>query len=432
MCSWAWRASKRRATTSHAAAELWARAAAQLDGRPRGSRRARARPRLPRRPGSATTSVRRWRARSRWRRRHRRGWPRRSGLIGLARAGRRSRGGSGVARSAAGVRAGGAALRGAGAAAGAALRRRRRRGRRGRACSTRSRRPDRAERPRGACAPTSSARSETRAGAPRRSRRWRPTSATASASRHPGAGGAQPARRRRDRRRRRRRAGGRGAGARGARTCARSWRRSPGVARAWEEVVVRYGELSSESTGAARVEWTRRVARRRRSARPQRRRAAPRSSWRWPRPTPPAKRWCSAWRDLGAAARAARQSRRGAVDCYRRGGADARAPSPSARAALLRAAAELLHRRMGRHEEAPAALGEALALDGGRRGGARRARRAAVGGRRRRRPHGHAGAQGRRCAGIAPERRTSWLERLGELAAARAAERRGPRALSAS
>ena len=191
-----------------------------------------------------------------------------------------------------------------------------------------------------------------------------------------------------------------------------AWRRS-----AWEEVVVRYGELSSESTGAARVEWTRRVAvAADRLGRSDDARAALELAV--AAPDAAGEALVSAWRDLGALHERI-GDHAGAVDCYRRGGADARAPSAAARVALLRAAAELLHRRMGRYDDAAAALGEALALDGSDVAtlDALDALQSEAG--------DDAGlldtlARKVALAGVAPERRTSWLERLGELAASRA------------
>ncbi len=190
-----------------------------------------------------------------------------------------------------------------------------------------------------------------------------------------------------------------------------AWRRS-----AWEEVVVRYGELSSESVGAARVEWTRRVAvAADRLGRSDDARAALELAV--AAPDAAGEALISAWRDLGALHERI-GDHAGAVDCYRRGGADARAPSAAARVALLRAAAELLQRRMGRHEEAAGALGEALALDGGDVAtlDALDALQSEVGD-----DAGLLDTLARKVAlrGVAPERRTSWLERLGELAAAR-------------
>ncbi|MGZ3437877.1 MAG: hypothetical protein ACXVDD_00085, partial [Polyangia bacterium] len=171
-----------------------------------------------------------------------------------------------------------------------------------------------------------------------------------------------------------------------------------------------------ESAGAARVEWTRRLAvaadRLGRSddalAALELAVAAPDAA---------GEALVHAWRDLGQLhERLGNQV--GAVACYRRGGADARVPSASQRVALLRAAAEILHRRMGRHDEAVAALGEALALDGGDVAtlDALDALQSEVGD-----DEGLLGTLARKLAlpGVAPERRGSWLERLGELAAAR-------------
>ena len=190
-----------------------------------------------------------------------------------------------------------------------------------------------------------------------------------------------------------------------------AWRRS-----AWEEVVVRYGELSSESTAAARVEHTRRLALAAdRLGRSDDALAALELAVAAPDATGEA--LVQAWRDLGQL-----RERLGdlgaAVDCYRRGGADARVSAPATRAVLVRAAAEILHRRMGLHEDAAAALRDALALDGGDLAtlDALDALQSEIG--------DDAGlvdtlTRKRALAGVAPERRAPWLERLGELAAAR-------------
>lgn len=190
-----------------------------------------------------------------------------------------------------------------------------------------------------------------------------------------------------------------------------AWRRA-----AWEDAVVRYGELSSETAGAARVEHTRRLAvaadRLGRSddalAALELAVAAPDAA---------GEPLMEAWRDLGQL-RERLGELAAAVDCYRRGGADGRAPSPAARVTLLRAAAEILQRRMGRHEEAAQALREALALDGRDLAtlDALDALQSEIGD-----DGGLVETLQRKLAlaGVAPERRASWLERLGELAAAR-------------
>ena len=192
-----------------------------------------------------------------------------------------------------------------------------------------------------------------------------------------------------------------------------AWRRS-----AWEDVVVRYGELSSESSGAARVEHTRRVAiAADRLGRSDDARAALELAVAAPDAAGDA--LADAWRELGQLHERL-GDHGGAVDCYRRGGADARAPSLP-RVGLLRAAAELLHRRMGRYEEAAAALTEALVLDGGDVAtlDALDALQSEAGD-----DAGLFDTLTRKAAlpGVAPERRASWLERLGELAAARGNE----------
>ena len=190
-----------------------------------------------------------------------------------------------------------------------------------------------------------------------------------------------------------------------------AWRRY-----AWEDVVVRYGELSSEATGASRVEHTRRLAvaadRLGRSddalAALELAVAAPDAG---------GEPLVHVWRDL-AQLRERLGDLAAAAECYRRGGADARAGSPSARGALCRAAAEILHRRMGRHDEAAAALGEAIALDESDLGAldALDALQSELGDE-----EGLIGTLTRKLqlVEVAPERRASWLERLGELAAAR-------------
>ena len=190
-----------------------------------------------------------------------------------------------------------------------------------------------------------------------------------------------------------------------------AWRR-----RTWEEVGVRYGELSTESSGAARAEWTRRLAvAADRLGRTDEALAALELAV--AAPDAAGEALVHAWRDLGQL-----HERLGnhaaAVDCYRRAGADARAPSLSARVALLHAAAEILHRRMGRSEEAAAALGDALALDGADVAtlDALDALQSEVGD-----DQGVMATLARKLAlpGVAPERRWPWLERLGELAASR-------------
>jgi tetratricopeptide repeat protein len=190
-----------------------------------------------------------------------------------------------------------------------------------------------------------------------------------------------------------------------------AWRRG-----AWEEAVVRYGELASESAGAARVEWTRRLAvADDRLGRSDEALAALELAV--AASDAEGEVLVQAWRDL-CQLHERLGNHAAAVACYRRAGADARAPSLSARVSLLRAAAEILHRRMGRHEDAAGALTDALALDAGDLAtlDALDALQSEVGD-----DGGVMATLGRKLAlsDAAPERRVAWLERLGELAAAR-------------
>lgn len=136
-----------------------------------------------------------------------------------------------------------------------------------------------------------------------------------------------------------------------------AWRR-----RAWEEVEVSAGELARDTVGEARVEWTRRLA-----SAEERMGRADQALLTLERAVAQAdgagEALARAWRDLGQL-----HERSGAhataVDFYRRGGNDPRLSPAAARVELWRNAAEILHRRLGRSDEAAAALGEALALDG--------------------------------------------------------------------
>ena len=189
-----------------------------------------------------------------------------------------------------------------------------------------------------------------------------------------------------------------------------AWRR-----RAWEEVVVGYGELVHEATGEARVEWLRRLAAGSdRLGRTEEARAALERAV--AAPDAGGEALLQTWRDLGQL-----HERRGdhaaAVQRQREGGGDARVAA-AGRVELLRAAAELLHRRMGRDPEALAALGEALELDAHdlRTLDALDALQSEIGD-----DEGLLATLTRKLAlSDAPaERRGDWLQRLGELAAAR-------------
>ena len=140
-----------------------------------------------------------------------------------------------------------------------------------------------------------------------------------------------------------------------------AWRR-----RAWEEVEVSAGELAGDTVGEARVEWLRRSA----LAQEQLGRADEALATLERAVAAPVadgggggEALSRAWRDL-ARLHEHLGDHSAAVDGYRRGARDARLSPPPLRVTLWRNAAEILHRRLGRSDEAAAALAEALALDG--------------------------------------------------------------------
>jgi hypothetical protein len=134
-----------------------------------------------------------------------------------------------------------------------------------------------------------------------------------------------------------------------------AWRRGD-----WEQVVERCDELMIDAVGDARVTWARRRAiaddrlgRTRDAVTALEDAIGTDDAGGEP--------LAEAWRELGLLREQLGDSS-AAVATLRSGGSDARVGSPSLRAQLLRAAATILHRRLGRHDEAAALLAEALAL----------------------------------------------------------------------
>ena len=193
-----------------------------------------------------------------------------------------------------------------------------------------------------------------------------------------------------------------------------AWRR-----RAWEDVVVCSSELIVDSEGEPRVEWRRRLALANdRLGRATEALAALEEAV--AQADAAGEALGRAWRDLGQLHERA-GDHAAAVDCYRRGGADARLSPLAARVELWRTAAEILHRRLGSSDEAAAALNEALALDAG--GLATLDALDAL--------HSEVGDDVKLTATLAAKlalpdapraQRQQWLWRYGELAAARGAD----------